>query len=1397
MTKPKFKRLMWSGAILVGAISIATTAVLLLNNKHKKNKKIVNRIFNELSSNENINYFYRNRLNEVNQLIAKLNEEYKTDLFNDIMAKLSSLEEISELIKKDSEIDGKPLDETQIGKLDGYWDKEYASGVESMKNENGYWAGLEEKHQKRINELILQEKNASGKSKVDAREAFKNELVNNSDLSSALKELKSKIQNYKSKIEETIEPLKDNSKVKSGLQDRLNTNNINKLKELLADSEKHRDTYLGILNNNYDLDVDLQDANVERWAEKLKNSQSTETQYSYLIKNDLNTNNFKRLQIEAIDKTQLNAEDVKFIEKHDNLNSKKDNRFWLRLNYQIIFPDYGVEKDTTDKVYILNYDVTSEQESDLNNFKANFKQYYDSLNIAEKTFEINGKNYYKKLWIDESLPIIKNQWIAAKNKVAKDWNDYKAEIYNSDNFQKHSDTILKSLKEYIEGASSRFAIDSSEWMNDSKWTYERYLSNEKLVKDFMKSYDIWKTLLFNEKELIDKYESKKSEFKIDNINDHEWKSTVEKFLKSDNNKYKINDKLFYYDRDQKIENYSIFKYDLNVPQIHNSDNYSKNIENNNFLNVLRDFVISYDNWIKFYENNTDKGLIKQYFETESIFMWNDDSKTRISRNEKVLDNYVNAIYNGTDFKNLEEKINLFIKKRKDIIDHISNLDSTFDSSKQQMTDFVLGDLTKDITADEWEAKKQIISGYISLYELGLAKYNAEFKRLTDQNLEKDKIDSLKNKHKYEFDFKSFLDISKQTQNTSEKLDLLNNKYQNLYKNIQIFIDNKKMSRDFKDSNNKKLNYVHKHNDDWTLEYAEAKTTIDDVQLGNNSNVVNSGNKYQLRDENNLLWDIRNKNVVSNNLIVMYELSREFTNEESELVFSEKVEETSILPTTFASLVDEFSLLQQDIDILANFINMDNYVYYDHTNENEFFDDIIKNYSISNLNKWKGKDNLGWKYFNNLELFGSLENIKKNIVDRKSDYKYFYNIFGKKSEIRNFINDFKTWIDTLKDNRDNKWSKEFNERIFETLDDNQKNILTSSISKDYVNLDKQIISKSVGSFIIDNIKSSESIKNEYNKKYSNISNFFSFKDYKSQFNLKTSYTLDFNKNNVDLMIYSQKSKIATMSISYNDALKNSTQGKVIYNKFVAQFNRLSFMMYRAFWHNRPILDQTNAKNKDNNYYDVNDADIYLGLTKKYKFSNSMEYYWHPDFDQNPFKYILVFQFIESPKSFKGDSRKQGYYDKGLRLSLKFKKKDWDKQIEFRSKLQEKYDKAKLRLQNFNYDLIINKNLWDENWETSPLPFGQGNAEWNYSHKGLKSYSLKPYAGGWESIIIPIYDGYDKPLTIKNLVLHGEDEKYYSFVLKNGLKLDNEISNWNSVYKLNQNYEEAIKIKKTSN
>ncbi|QJG66212.1 hypothetical protein HGG64_00550 [Mycoplasma phocoeninasale] len=1394
MTKPKFKRLMWSGAILVGAISIATTAVLLLNNKHKKNKKIVNRIFNELSSNENINYFYRNRLNEVNQLIAKLNEEYKTDLFNDIMAKLSSLEEISELIKKDSEIDGKPLDETQIGKLDGYWDKEYASGVESMKNENGYWAGLEEKHQKRINELILQEKNASGKSKVDAREAFKNELVNDSDLSSALKELKSKIQNYKSKIEETIEPLKDNSKVKSGLQDRLNTNNINKLKELLADSEKHRDTYLGILNNNYDLDVDLQDANVERWAEKLKNSQSAETQYSYLIKNDLNTNNFKRLQIEAIDKTQLNAEDVKFIEKHDNLNSKKDNRFWLRLNYQIIFPDYGVEKDTTDKVYILNYDVTSEQESDLNNFKANFKQYYDSLNISEDTFKINGNNYYKKSWIDQSLPIIKSQWVATKAKVAKDWNDYKAEIYNSDNFRKNSDTILKSLKEYIEGASSRFDIDLNEWMNDRKWTYERYLSNEKLVKDFMQSYDIWKNLLLNEKELKEKYESKKVEFKFDNVNDSEWKKTVDEFFNSGGNKYEINDKLFYYDRDQKIDDRSVFAYDLNVPQIYNSNNYSKNIENENFLSVLRDFVTSYDNWINFYENNADRALIKQYFETDSLFMWNDDSKTKISRDKKVLSNYINAIYNGTDFKNLEEKINLFIKKRKDIIDYISGLDATFESSKSQMRDYVLGNLTKDITVDEWEAKKQIISDYINLYGLGLAKYNAEFKRLEDQNLDQEKINSLKNRHKYEFDFNLFLEISKKTENASEKLVILNNRNKNLYTNIQIFIDSKKKSRDFKDSNIKKLNYIHKHNNDWTIEYAKDKTTINDVKLENNSSVVISGNKYQLRDENNLLWDITNKEVIPNNLIVVYELYRKFENPEDELVFSEKVSETSILPPTFANLREDFVLLQRDIDILIDFINMKNYIYYDSTNEKEFFDDIIKKYQINNLDKWKGNDNSGWKYFNNSELFDSLENIKNQIIERKNDYSYFYNIFGRKSEIQNFINEFRTWISILKQNKDNKWSKEFSERVFETLDTNQKNILVNAIAKDHVNLDRQIINQTVGTYVINNIKSSNLIKAEYNKKYSNISNFFRFEDYQAQFNLETSYKLNYNDNNVELLISSKKGKRASILIPYSEALKNSVQGKEMYDKFVAEFNRLAFMLYKTFWYNRTLTNEENIINKNNNkssYYDVNDAYIRLGVSNKYKFSYSNDYFWHPDFNGNPFKYILGIQLAENPRQFFADDKKQGYYDNKLSNWMKFQSQDWNNLLEFRSKLQEKYNKAKSRLQSFNYDLIIKKDLWDKVWETSPLPFGKRYEKWNYSHKGLKSYSLVPHSNGWESPLVPLYDGYNRPLTIQNLILHGDNRNYYSQILKDGLILDEEIKKWNSSYKLSLSYNDAIK------
>ncbi|AXE60585.1 hypothetical protein DA803_00545 [[Mycoplasma] phocae] len=1392
MTKSKLKKILWSGTIVVGAMSIATTVLLLLNNKQKANKRRVINLFNKLNDDENIKYFYGTKLNDANQLINQLNEKYDANLLTKVEKELNSLDETSQLIQKDSDIKGEALTPEQITKLELYWDKEYANAVESVKSENGYWFGLEEKHQNRINELILSEKNAKGKEKVNAREAFKKELINDSDLAKALVELKSKVNEYKSKIQDTIKPLKDESKVKKDLVVRLNTNNIKKLMDLLKDSENHKNTYDRILKTDYDLNVNIQDANVESWADKLQTANTIEKQYPYLIKNELNTNNFKILQISIIEKSQLDTNEVAYIEKDENLKIKKDNQFWLRFTYQVTFKEYAVDKEVQNKIYSLDYSVSNEQQTNFNDFKNNFKPYYDSLNIEEQYFTVNNKRYYKKHWMDQTLPLIQNQWVASKTKIANDWNEFKKEIIESDNYKEHSKDTLKSLAEYIDKTSNRFTLDQNEWKDDKNWTYKKYASNEKLVKDFTKSYDTWKNLLLNEKELKEKYEARKNDFKIDDIKDEEWKKTANDYVNSTNNKYEVNDKLFYYDRDQQIDNKSVLAYDLNVDQINNSNNFSKSIENQSFLKVLSEFVKSYDEWIMFYEKSADKKLIKKYFETESLFMWATNSREKIDRSEDVLNKFVKAIYTGTDFKNLEEKITIFLRKRKDIIDYIQKLDKTFEESKPQMSEFVLGDITKDISADEWENKKQIINSYISLYKLGEAKYNAEFKRLSDQDLDSSKIESLKNKNKYTFDFNSFLEISKQKENQSDKLDLLNAKYKTLYKNIQTFIDNKKIAREFKNSNYKEINYIHKHSDDWTLDYAKKYTTISDVEIDtNNENLVANGtNKYQVKDQNGLLWDIVNEEVISNNLTISYELIRKFDNDDQDLAFVENVKNNVAIESKFANFDSRLSLLKSNIELLENFINPNNYIYYGTDNEDEFFKDIFENYPIENLNKWKGNESSSSRYFNDSNLFGSIRNIKEKIIDRKDDSEYFYGIFNNKSDLDTFNNNFKSWVLKLQENQNNKWQKEFSERIFNILENTNKDQLISNVQDDYIEFDEAIVDKTVDSFITDKVKALDSIKEKYNHKYSDVNNAIKYDEYKSLLNFKMNSEFDYDRNVINVTLLNKKNEKIEMKISYRQALENSKQGQMVYKRLVRELNRLSFLMHRVFWHNRPINDQTNKNNQNNNYYDVNDAK--LPIFGKYKFIYSNDFKYHPDFDQIPFSFIMPYQFIESPKQFYRDDKNQGFYDNGIREYLKFKENDWKKQIDFRKKLQERYNKAKNRLQNFNYDLIINNDLWDSNWETSPLPFGKIKEEWDYSHKGLKSYSLIPHSNGWESSIIPIFDGYGKPLTIENLVLHGDSPRYYLYILRTGLTLDGEIDKWDStVYKFNQKYEDAIK------
>ncbi|MBN0970681.1 hypothetical protein [Mycoplasma phocoeninasale] len=1406
MTKPKFKKLMWSGAAFVGAISVATTVILLLNNKQIKNKKIISKLFNELNSNDNIRYFYQDKLNEASQLIEQLKEKYDNTLFENIKTKLSLLDDASHLIRKDSEIDGGKLTEQQINKLTGYWDNDYANAVQSLKGVDGYWTGLDEKYQKRIDQLIIEEKKSSGKGKVDAREVLKNELGSDSDLARALNDLKIKIKEYKSKIEETIKPLKDESKVKVDLKERLNTNNIKKLTELLTDSERHRDTYQRILSANYDLNVDLQSDDVETWSDKLENAQSAELQYPYLEKNELSANNFKKLLIEVIDRTQLDENETKYIAKNQSLNSKKNNQFWLRFNYQVSFDEYGVDKQITNKVYSLNYEVTPKQQEDLSEFKTDFKPYYDLLNITEQNFVVNGKAYYKKAWIDQSLPIIQNQWVAAKNKVVKEWNNYKNEIFESDNFKNYSNSTLKSLKEYIDKASTRFIINENEWMNDSNWTYEKYSSNEKLVRDFGANYDIWKNLLLNENELKQKYDSKKTEIKFNDINDQEWKNTVTTFFNSENNKYEVNDKSFYFDRDQTLDNRSIFAYDLNVLQIHNSNNYSKNIENESFLNVLIDFVKSYDNWISFYDNNDDKEAINQYFANEPLIMWNANSNNKIDRSEKVLKNYLNAAYDGGDFKNLKNRINLLLRKRNDITDYINNLESIFEKSKQQMKNFVFGDLTKDITVDVWENKKQVIIEYINLYKLGLAKYNAEFKRLSDQNLDDSKIELLKSKYKYDLDFNTFLNsILKQINNNSglDKLDIINSKYQNLYTNIQTFIDNKKFAREFRDSNVKNIKFIHKHSDNWTLELAKKNTTINDVEIDekNNNLIIYSANEYKIKDNNNLLWDIRNKNVNANNLTISYELFRNFDNQEEELKFAEIINNSTAIDSSFSDLGSKLLFLKNNIEILKDFIDDRNYAYYDSSRREEFFNDIIKNYPIDNLTKWQGIDGSNSKYFNDSNLFQSLESIKNKIIDRKDDDSYFLNIFNQGSDLDTFNQNFKDWIDRIKGNKSDKWNKEFNERVFNILENYNNDELISYVENDFKKLDESILNNSISNFISNKIMDSSSIVLNYNNKYSGANNFINFADYKKLLSLNIESILDYNNKKINVTLKNKNDKKITVAFSYERALENSEKGRQIYDRFISQFNRLSFLLYKTFWYNRTIENKEALdNNKGSNYYDVNLA--YLGgsgASGYYDFIYSDKYFYHPNFEDNPFSYILTFQLLENPKKYYQDLYYLGDYDSNSREYLKFKNEDWKKMTDFRSSLQKKYDDAKNKLQNFNYDIILQDKIWDDEWNTSPLPYGNVGEQWKYDHNGLKSYSLIKYsiALGWASPIVPLFDEENQPLTIKNLVLYGNDKKYYSHILKPGLVLDDEISKWNSDYKLSQSYSEAIKKKNSSN
>ncbi|QJG66210.1 hypothetical protein HGG64_00535 [Mycoplasma phocoeninasale] len=1404
MTKPKFKKLMWSGAAFVGAISVATTVILLFNNKQSKNKKIISKLFNELNSNDNIRYFYKDKLNEASQLIEQLKEKYDNILFENIKTKLSLLDETSHLIRKDSEIDGGKLTEQQINKLTGYWDNDYANAVQSLKGVDGYWTGLDEKYQKRVDQLIIEEKKSSGKGKVDAREVLKNELGSDSDLARALNDLKIKIKEYKSKIEETIKPLKDESKVKVDLKERLNTNNIKKLTELLADSEIHRDTYQRILSANYDLNVDLQSDDVETWSDKLENAQSAELQYSYLEKNELSANNFKKLLIEVIDRTQLDENETKYIAKNQSLNSKKNNQFWLRFNYQVSFDEYGVDKQITNKVYSLNYEVTPKQQEDLTKFKTDFKPYYDLLNITEQNFVVNGKAYYKKAWIDQSLPIIQNQWVAAKNKVAKEWNDYKNEIFESDNFKNYSNSTLKSLKEYIDNASTRFIINENEWMNDSNWTYEKYSSNEKLVRDFTTNYDIWKNLLLNENELKQKYDSKKTKIKVDNINDQEWKNTVTTFFNSKNNKYVVNDKLFYYDRDQKLNNRSIFAYDLNVLQIHNSNNYSKNIENESLINVWQDFAKSYDNWISFYENSNNKEIINQYFRNEYLLKLTSNSNNKINRSKEILENFLAATYNGSDFKNLENKISLFLKKRKNAIDYINNLDSTFEKSKQQMTTYVLSDLMNDTNSDDIDSRKQTIVDYVNLYKLGLEKYMAEFNRLLDQNLDKSKIESLKHKYEYDFDFNYFLNnILKQFMlNTSlDKIDILNARFKNLYANIQTFINNKKFSTEFRNSNIKNIRFIHKHSNEWTLEYAKNNTTINDVEIDKkNTNLVfSSNNEYMIRDGNNLLWTLKNEEVIANNLTISYQLTREFDNEEKELKFIESINNNTTIDSSFSDLDSKLLFLKNNIEALKQFIDEKNYVYYDSSRREEFFNDIIKNYPIDNLSKWQGRDNSGSNYFNDPQLFQSLENIKNKIIDKKDDNNYFLTIFSKQEDLDIFNQNFNDWIAKIRQNENNKWSKEFNERVFSILENYGNNELISNFENDFKNLDEAILNNSISNFIHNKILDSSSIMLKYNNKYSGTNNFINFNDYKKLLSLKINSTLDYKTNKVNIAFENVNEKKLNISFSYAKALEYSEKGKELYKKFLSQFNRLSFLLYRTFWYNREMENKNILTNRGSNYYDINFANL-GGSTASgyYDFAYSDSYFYHPNFDDNPFSYILTFQLLENPKKYYQDSY-LGDYDPKSGEYLKFKNTDWQKMIDFRIDLQRRYNLAKDKLENFNYDTIIKGEIWDGNWNTSPLPYGNVGEDWKYDHNGLKSYSLIRYtiALGWASPIIPIVDGDGKPLTIKNLVLHGNDKKYYSYILKEGLTFDEEINKWNSDYKLSKEYDEIIKNKNVDN
>lgn len=788
--------------LITSLSSISTFALSIAAAVHKPNQydsKQVLSLYSLLSQNENVMYFYKDEMENIEKTLKSLEaKKYNAPIFNSLLKdlqKLSYLNTLMNKVEKDITLNSKEL---ALYQASNFYNKAYEKVKEEYLGENGYYEILSEIDKQLIKTIVSNEQKGKGEIKHKYRLKLINLLKENQTFYENFKKYNETLNVLKKALLEDINYFNDKSEIKKDFLNKYQTNNIKKLENLKKEINEHKVIYDKYLNNNQKHILDFNEAlknviktkDLEKVYDTFNVLSIPKSIFKELKDTPLNYKDMKHLKVSLTHRNALSNEEKSILDYQSNKNANLSvAKYFLQFEYAIENKLYGYQQDKE----IIFYDLVYRNEEDLkhyNTFITNFNNFYRSLKTTkEERFYIKDKEFLRKNWLENTFnSAIKNEWLnkvkelytnfeSIENNLNK-WIDFNK---NNDWYESIKDTNIAKLNEYISKIKNKYfkPYECETWkeiLENTEWTNQRYtLIKNELFKDFTWTNlnELWLIIYERFKETSIKYvssllkEEDYAQFENENV-----KEEIKAYYQT-NKTYTVNEETFY-DSETLL---------LNYRNLFNVKTIQTNILNKSLLSIdnLKKYLISIDKFVSIHKED----LFNKYFNKRNDFNF-------LSVKDSI-DNYNNGIYEGdkyillnsyfTDFKNF---YNNFVHALTNVFNDYKTNNQNFET-KWYEYNFV-AEFAKQISST---FKKQdfdrLLNNYVSYlnklkenykaYNDFIDKFNNqvksftnlknEWKKLIDKNNEKFKFNASYNYFNYNFtdyknlwesDFNKYLDI---------------------------------------------------------------------------------------------------------------------------------------------------------------------------------------------------------------------------------------------------------------------------------------------------------------------------------------------------------------------------------------------------------------------------------------------------------------------------------------------------------------------------------------------------------------------------------------------------------------------------------------------------------------